>query len=113
MFIYDWALVGFGLFILLICFLCFCRMWRIRRYQSRKETTGCIHVSYAKNKTCCNDNCAVCLEEFQPKETITICPCKHGFHKKCLSEWLKQHNTCPMCKSDVTVCGERSILVET
>lgn len=26
--------------------------------------------------------CAVCLEEFKPKDELGICPCKHAFHRK-------------------------------
>ena len=28
-------------------------------------------------------------------------PCGHHHHKECLSKWLKQHNTCPVCRSTV------------
>lgn len=29
--------------------------------------------------------------------------CKHQFHKKCLTNWIKIKETCPMCRADVKV----------
>lgn len=26
--------------------------------------------------------CAVCLEDFKPRDELGICPCKHAFHRK-------------------------------
>ena len=32
------------------------------------------------------------------KEVAVIMPCGHPFHKKCITPWLKLHNTCPICR---------------
>lgn len=29
-------------------------------------------------------------------------PCGHRFHKKCITDWLKKHPTCPLCRADLT-----------
>nr|XP_056718134.1 E3 ubiquitin-protein ligase RNF149 [Euleptes europaea] len=47
------------------------------------------------------ENCAVCIENYKPKDTVRILPCKHIFHRKCIDPWLLDHRTCPMCKLDV------------
>ncbi|XP_015278247.1 PREDICTED: E3 ubiquitin-protein ligase RNF149 [Gekko japonicus] len=47
------------------------------------------------------ENCAVCIENYKPKDTVRILPCKHVFHKTCIDPWLVDHRTCPMCKLDV------------
>ena len=34
------------------------------------------------------------------KETILL-PCAHMFHSKCCLNWLKDNNTCPMCRREI------------
>ena len=47
-------------------------------------------------------NCAICLEDFKNTDIIkAFCTCKHIFHKKCLLNWLKDHDICPLCKHDL------------
>jgi hypothetical protein len=29
--------------------------------------------------------------------------CKHDFHVKCISDWLSINNTCPLCRTDLSV----------
>ncbi|MDD9951991.1 MAG: RING-H2 finger protein [Zetaproteobacteria bacterium] len=53
--------------------------------------------------------CMVCLEEMHsetsnaadPQAELWQLPCKHGFHKSCVLEWLDTHNTCPTCRQEV------------
>ena len=37
------------------------------------------------------DECSICLEPYN-------LPCGHTYHKECIDEWLKKHNTCPGCR---------------
>ena len=58
----------------------------IVKYDSRKESS-----------------CSICLNDFQGIDIIkTFSHCGHIFHKKCLLEWLKKSNCCPLCKHDLT-----------
>jgi len=58
----------------------------IQKYDSRKET-----------------ECAICLEEFKGVDIIkAFSTCQHIFHKKCLLNWLKTHNKCPLCNHDLS-----------
>ncbi|GAB2228936.1 hypothetical protein Droror1_Dr00023070 [Drosera rotundifolia] len=47
--------------------------------------------------------CAVCLNEFEDDETLTLIPsCDHVFHPECISAWLDGHVTCPVCRADLS-----------
>jgi protein-arginine kinase activator protein McsA len=43
-------------------------------------------------------SCTVCFDEFEIGSTASCLPCKHQFHKECISPWLSEHNTCPICR---------------
>ena len=46
-------------------------------------------------------SCCICLSEIgKGKETIML-PCAHMFHSKCCLNWLKDNNTCPMCRFEI------------
>ena len=41
--------------------------------------------------------CAICLEDFAPREPVRGLSCGHAFHDECLSRWLA-HSSCPLCR---------------
>ncbi|KAI3935138.1 hypothetical protein MKX01_031405 [Papaver californicum] len=46
-----------------------------------------------------NNTCAICLSEYQPKETLKSLPaCFHYFHADCVDAWLHLKSTCPVCR---------------
>ena len=58
----------------------------IQKYDSRKET-----------------ECAICIEDFKGIDIIkAFYKCEHIFHKRCLLDWLKKNNTCPLCNHDLS-----------
>jgi hypothetical protein len=50
-----------------------------------------------------NDHrCNICIENFEPDETLTLLPCMHYFHSApCATTWLSDHNCCPICKKAI------------
>ena len=42
--------------------------------------------------------CPVCLIDLSSEEKCTRMPCGHCFHEHCLLQWLRSHNTCPVCR---------------
>lgn len=48
-----------------------------------------------------DDKCSICLEEFEKQKEIYQLKCNHYFHKKCLSEWMKFKNTCPLDRKNI------------
>ena len=58
----------------------------ITKYESFKET-----------------ECAICMEEYKGRDIIkSFYKCNHIFHKKCLLNWLKKNNKCPICNHDLS-----------
>ena len=47
-------------------------------------------------------NCVICLEDFKNGENVINLPCIHLFHKNCIKNWLKNQNSCPICKFKLT-----------
>lgn len=48
-----------------------------------------------------SQECALCLEEYVPGETVTRLNCLHAFHVACIDPWLEKNSTCPCCKFDL------------
>uniref|UniRef100_A0A6C0HWG6 RING-type domain-containing protein n=1 Tax=viral metagenome TaxID=1070528 RepID=A0A6C0HWG6_9ZZZZ len=46
-----------------------------------------------------NSYCSVCLSSLI--NDISKLSCNHSFHEKCINEWLKEKNTCPLCRSSI------------
>ncbi|CAN4103201.1 unnamed protein product [Withania somnifera] len=42
--------------------------------------------------------CSICLEDFVPKEMVTVTPCSHMFHDDCIVPWVTSHGSCPVCR---------------
>ena len=47
------------------------------------------------------EQCSICLMEFQNGEVIRTLPCIHNFHKDCINQWLKRQKYCPLCKGEI------------
>mmetsp|Transcript_10131 Transcript_10131/g.25939 ORF Transcript_10131/g.25939 Transcript_10131/m.25939 type:complete len:168 (+) Transcript_10131:229-732(+) len=45
--------------------------------------------------------CPVCRESISVGDKLQRLPCKHAFHPPCLAPWLKEHNSCPMCRHEL------------
>jgi hypothetical protein len=43
-------------------------------------------------------DCVICLSKYENGEKAIIIPCTHLFHSKCIQDWFKSQNTCPICK---------------
>ena len=113
----SWIILFFSTYFL---FLRFC-------YKPEKERVKKIKEFLKKNKdkqlkNIFNDSCIICLdnlddkneiiknievskekeqakeEKEKEKENIAVLECGHRFHEKCIIEWLKKHNICPICR---------------
>lgn len=50
-----------------------------------------------------SDECIICLDSFESKIEIVGLNCtgKHIFHLKCMEEWVKHNNICPLCREPI------------
>ncbi|NWH45490.1 RNF24 protein, partial [Fregata magnificens] len=74
---------GTAIFVFILSLLFCCYLIRLR-HQAHKELYAYKQVILKEKVKELNlhEICAVCLEEFKPKDELGICPCKHAFHRK-------------------------------
>ena len=46
-------------------------------------------------------SCCICLNDVQKGEETVLLPCGHMFHWNCCFNWLKNNNTCPLCRFEI------------
>ena len=83
--------------------------------------SGCIQIFYINCRYCVNEyskqikikkrkikedellanECSICLENYEVGESISILSCDHFFHTKCLNEWFKKKEVCPLCREEL------------
>ncbi|RDA87401.1 hypothetical protein CP532_7008 [Ophiocordyceps camponoti-leonardi (nom. inval.)] len=49
--------------------------------------------------------CTICIEDMTTGDRAVVLPCKHWFHEECVVLWLKEHNTCPICRTAIETAG--------
>ncbi|PRP89511.1 hypothetical protein PROFUN_00775 [Planoprotostelium fungivorum] len=67
-----------------------------------KNVLDRLPIVTAEAKHTC-ETCLVCQENFVEEESVLELPCKHNFHKDCVTTWLEQHCTCPTCRYELPV----------
>jgi Ring finger domain len=50
-------------------------------------------------------DCVICFEQFTAAQLLMKLPCPHGhvYHEACVSAWLDNHKTCPICNHTLSV----------
>jgi RING-finger-containing ubiquitin ligase len=77
------------------------------------EFTGLTDIDFAKLKERGKETlsklnlmqksiCPICLLDFTASMGMIQLPkCKHCYHEKCLLGWIKEHVTCPYCRTNI------------
>lgn len=51
------------------------------------------------------EECAICMEKIKKRQKFRALECSetiyHKFHSKCIDKWVKNHNSCPVCRAKV------------
>jgi E3 ubiquitin-protein ligase RNF115/126 len=45
--------------------------------------------------------CTICIDEMHMGDEVLVLPCNHWFHEECAVLWLREHNTCPICRAPI------------
>ncbi|GAA5948311.1 hypothetical protein JCM10213_000085 [Rhodosporidiobolus nylandii] len=88
------------------------RRFKYADWPALAETSGGIGTSKGKEKEMLKlaekgrekeERCPVCLCDYEDEDDVMLGDCSHGFHTDCLTAWLKEHGSCPVCRRDQTV----------
>merc|ERR1719160_1949219 len=53
-----------------------------------------------------NSGCAVCQDDWRVGDRGVKLPCGHIYHKQCIMPWIKEHNTCPVCRYEMKTSAQ-------
>ncbi|KAK3292272.1 uncharacterized protein B0H64DRAFT_328527 [Chaetomium fimeti] len=45
--------------------------------------------------------CTICIDDIKKGDEVLVLPCSHWYHGECVVLWLKEHNTCPICRMPI------------
>jgi len=53
------------------------------------------------HKKASEEECSICLCEFEEGQDILTLQCFHHYHPDCIKTWLKQNTKCPICQTEL------------
>jgi Ring finger domain len=64
-----------------------------------------IKIDFRVEKYKINDQkqCPVCQENYSENQDVALLNCNHIFHIKCISDWGKYKQECPLCREKINV----------
>ena len=48
-------------------------------------------------------DCIICTDSYIENELVCVLSCNHFFHEKCIEEWIKYKNECPICRTNIPI----------
>ncbi|XP_045464086.1 RING-H2 finger protein ATL52-like [Harmonia axyridis] len=72
------------------------------RSEEKSKRKTLLKIEYRDgDKISIANDCGICMDTLSG--IVLTTECKHEFHFKCFSDWFKRKNTCPFCRSVVTM----------
>ena len=76
---------------------------RLQRFCERVLDRRCAVCMDSFESTClpCRDDNSSTDEDAADDQNLILLPCNHYFHEDCCAGWMKDNNSCPICKLEV------------
>lgn len=58
---------------------------------------------------CGVDQCAICIDDVGPDDSLLLLPCNHAYHPLCVARWLTQGASCGSSKHSCPLCCRRMV----
>jgi E3 ubiquitin-protein ligase RNF115/126 len=90
-----------------------CKLTKSQKKELKTTTNKIIdHFLKRKKKLGGNEGeCPICFNDFEENPLSLSCPqCNNKFHKSCLTTWLNDRNTCPMCRRPIEISSNKLII---
>ncbi|KAI8558439.1 hypothetical protein RHMOL_Rhmol04G0093600 [Rhododendron molle] len=74
------------------------RRWRSLNLYYRDDARNILNSKDKKEDDNNYYRCAICLEDFEPRQEVMVTPCSHVFHGEWILPWVKSSSRCPVCQ---------------
>lgn len=72
--------------------------WRSLNLYYRDDARNILNEKNKKEDDNDYYRCAICLEDFEPRQEVMVTPCSHVFHGECILPRVKSSSRCPVCR---------------
>ncbi len=66
---------------------------------SKKDINNVLSFTFSEENS--NNECPICLMNFEINDQCREINCKHTFHKVCIDDWFTRSCKCPICRYDI------------
>jgi hypothetical protein len=75
-------------------------------YKLVKQCDKCITIpEFQPIEDECKENCCICDNNYASEKPVKL-TCEHTYHNKCITDWFKVSNSCPLCRNPIIMCKE-------
>ena len=69
---------------------------KYKNYKIKKNLLLPINIEDIKE-----NECSICLEEYNRDKDIIKLKCNHEYHKECIKAWFDFNKNCPQCRKNI------------
>jgi hypothetical protein len=77
-----------------------------RKPRFMHQTESIEELALTREECAARPQCSICLEDFRPGDWVFSLKCSHIFHRECVSAWIFQHGSCPVCRTVIRLPGQ-------